>query len=535
MKAFVRRLAVRPVVVAVLGGGSVALGATAATSPASAPVPARIQFNRDIRPILSEHCFSCHGPDVQKMKGGLRLDLRDAALGLAKSGKKAIVPGDVAGSELVHRLDSADPDELMPPPEAHKPLTPVQKALLKRWIADGAGYQGHWAYQPLVRPAVPTGDAGEGSIDRFVRTHLEANGLKAAPEADRRTLARRLSLDLTGLPATPELVAAFEADGAPGAYERLVDRLMATPQYGERMTIGWLDVVRFADTIGYHSDTPRNIWPYRDYVLRSFNANKPFDRFTREQLAGDLLPDASTESRVASGFNRLLLTTEEGGAQEKDYESRYLTDRVRAVGTVWMGQTIGCAQCHDHKFDPISTRDFYAMGAFFADVKETIIGRREDCMLVPTEAQARELARRTDAARALKERLEGPHPELAASLEGWRLERLRVLEADALWKAVAPASAESSGGATVTIRDDHSVLVGGKLPDTDSTTVRLVGLPAGVVGLRLEVLPDQALPSKGPGRAGNGNFVLTEVVARVVRDGAPARDLAFESAWASHE
>ncbi len=539
MKALTRRLAVRSVVVAILGGGSVALGATAATSTASGPAqaqaPAHIQFNRDIRPILSEHCFSCHGPDVQKMKGGLRLDLRDQALGPAKSGKKAIVPGDAAGSELVHRLDSTDPDELMPPPEAHKPLTPVQKALLQRWIAEGAEYQGHWAYQPLVRPPVPPGDAGEGSIDRFVRTHLEANGLKAAPEADRRTLARRLSLDLTGLPATPELVAAFEADAAPGAYERLVDRLLATPQYGERMAIGWLDVVRFADTIGYHSDNPRNIWPYRDYVLRSFNDNKPFDRFTREQLAGDLLPDASTESRVASGFNRLLLTTEEGGAQEKDYESRYLTDRVRAVGTVWMGQTIGCAQCHDHKFDPISTRDFYAMGAFFADVKETIIGRREDGMLVPTESQARELARRTAEARRLKERLEGSHPGLAASLERWRLERLRVLEADALWKAVAPASAESSGGAAVTIRDDRSVLVGGKTPDTDSTTVRMAGIPSGVIGLRLEVLPDPSLPSKGPGRAGNGNFVLTEVLARVVRDGAPARELAFESAWASQE
>ena len=188
-------------------------------------------------------------------------------------------------------------------------------------------------------------------------------------------------------------MATFEADTAPGAYERMVDRLMATPQYGERMAIAWLDVVRFADTIGYHSDTPRNIWPYRDYVIRSFNNNKPFDQFTREQLAGDLFPNPTMEERVASGFNRLLLTTEEGGAQEKDYESRYLTDRVRAVGTVWMGQTIGCAQCHDHKFDPISARDFYAMGAFFADVKEAIIGRREDGMLVPTEPQARELTR----------------------------------------------------------------------------------------------------------------------------------------------
>ena len=503
-------------------------------APASAAA-GPVQFNRDIRPILSEHCFSCHGPDVQKMKGGLRLDRREEALKPAKSGKKAIVPGDAGGSELVHRLLTDDADELMPPPEAHKPLKPEQKALLQRWIAEGAEYQGHWAYQPIVRPSVPPGPEGEGGIDRWVRSHLDSAGLKPAPEADRRTLARRLSLDLTGLPATPEMVATFEADTAPGAYERMVDRLMSSPQYGERMAIGWLDVVRFADTIGYHSDTPRNIWPYRDYVIRSFNNNKPFDQFTREQLAGDLFPNPTMEERVASGFNRLLLTTEEGGAQEKDYESRYLTDRVRAVGTVWMGQTIGCAQCHDHKFDPITARDFYSMGAFFADVKEAIIGRREDGMLVPTEPQARELTRLTHEAERLKSQFEGPHPKLESAFGRWRQERLEALRSDSLWTATAPTSADSTGGATVTIRDDRSVLIGGKNPDTDSTLVRFASLPERVVGVRVEVLPDKSLPSQGPGRAGNGNFVLTEVVARVVRDGAPARDLAFESAWASHE
>ena len=507
----------------------------AAAAAASATTAGPVQFNRDIRPILSDHCFSCHGPDVQKMKGGLRLDVREAALRPAKSGKKAILPRDAAGSELVHRLLTDDADELMPPPEAHKPLKPEQKALLQRWIAEGAEYQGHWAYQPIVRPSVPPGPEGEGGIDRWVRSHLDSAGLKPAPEADRRTLARRLSLDLTGLPATPEMVATFEADTAPGAYERMVDRLMSSPQYGERMAIGWLDVVRFADTIGYHSDTPRNIWPYRDYVIRSFNNNKPFDQFTREQLAGDLFPNPTMEERVASGFNRLLLTTEEGGAQEKDYESRYLTDRVRAVGTVWMGQTIGCAQCHDHKFDPITARDFYSMGAFFADVKEAIIGRREDGMLVPTEPQARELTRLTHEAERLKSQFEGPHPKLESAFGRWRQERLEALRSDSLWTATAPTSADSSGGATVTIRDDRSVLIGGKNPDTDSTVVRFASLPERVVGVRVEVLPDKSLPSQGPGRAGNGNFVLTEVVARVVRDGVPSRDVAFESAWASHE
>lgn len=530
MKARDSRTVSRWVLIAALGCGPMIVGETSVSAASSS-----VQFNRDIRPILSEHCFSCHGPDVQKMKGGLRLDRREDALKPAKSGKKAIVPGDAGASELVQRLHSTDAEELMPPPEAHKPLKPEQKAMLQRWIAEGAAYQGHWAYQPLVRPVLPPGDEGEGGIDRWVGARLKSEGLKPAPDADRRTLARRLSLDLTGLPATPEMVATFEADTAPGAYERLVDRLMATPQYGERMAIGWLDVVRFADTVGYHSDNPRNIWPYRDYVIRSFNNNKPFDQFTREQLAGDLLPNPTMEARVGSGFNRLLLTTEEGGAQEKDYESRYLTDRVRAVGTVWMGQTIGCAQCHDHKFDPITARDFYSMGAFFADVKETIIGRREDGMLVPTESQARELARLTHEAQRLKDQFEGPHPKLEKAFGRWRQERLEALRSDSLWASTPPTSADSTGGATVTIRDDRSVLIGGKNPDTDSTVVRFASLPERVVGVRVEVLPDKTLPSQGPGRAGNGNFVLTEVVARVVRDGSPTRDLAFESAWASHE
>ena len=228
-------------------------------------------------------------------------------------------------------------------------------------------------------------------VDFLVRKKLKEDGLAAAKEADRRTLARRLYSDLIGLPPKPEEVEAFENDSATNAYEKVVEHLLASPHYGERMAIGWLDVVRFADTIGYHSDNPRNMWPYRDYVIKSFNEDKPFDVFTKEQIAGDLLPNEGMEQKVGSAFNRLLLSTEEGGAQEKDYEARMLTDRVRAIATGWLGQTIGCAQCHDHKFDPIKQRDFYAMGAFFADIKEPIIGRREDGMLVPTKEEEAEL------------------------------------------------------------------------------------------------------------------------------------------------
>jgi len=493
---------------------------------------AKVDFNREIRPILSDNCFACHGPDVQKIKGGLRLDLRDAALAPAKSGKPAIVAGKPRESELVRRLETQDADDLMPPPESHKTLTAAQRATLIQWITDGAEYQGHWAYQPPVRPPAP---AGPSAIDELVRRRFGSLGIKPAAEADRRTLARRLHFDLVGLPPSPADVSAFEQDPSPDAYERLVDRLLSSPHYGERMAIQWLDVTRFADTIGYHSDNPRNIWPYRDYVIQAFNRNKPFDTFTREQIAGDLLPGGGLESLVGSAFNRLLLTTEEGGAQPKDYESRYLTDRVRAIGTVWMGQTIGCAQCHDHKFDPISTRDFYAMGAFFADVKETIIGRREDGIFVPDERQAGELHRRREVLRSLEADFNGPHPELNDAYAAWEKGWLEAMAAEDRWTQLVPARAESAEGSTLKIRNDRSILAGGKNPDLDTYTIHLTNAPARIVALRVEALPDDSLPAKGPGRAGNGNFVLNEVTARIERSGGPARTLAFAMARATHE
>ena len=495
----------------------------------------KVDFNRDVRPVLSDNCFACHGPDGQKVKGGLRLDVRDKALAPAKSGKNAIVPGEPAESELVRRLETQDTTDLMPPPESHKTLTAAQRNMLVRWIREGAEYQGHWAYQPLVRPAAPTGPA---AVDHLIGQRLKTSGLTPAPLADRRTLMRRLHWDLVGLPPRPEEVEAFVNDPRADAYERLVERLLASPHYGERMAIGWLDVVRFADTIGYHSDNPRNVWPYRDYVIRAFNRNKPFDVFTREQLAGDLLPNPGQEQKVASAFNRLTLTTEEGGAQPKDYEARYLTDRVRAIGSVWMGQTIGCAQCHDHKFDPISTRDFYSMGAFFADVKETIIGRREDGMLVTDEAQAAELEQRRHRVTELEQRFSGPLPEFDAEYRAWETSGREAVARERHWTVVKPQAVKSTGGATLKIRDDQSVIASGPSPDIDTYELRL-GVPneAGiqVVGLRVEVLPDDTLPAKGPGRAGNGNFVLTEVVARVENPGAEARPVRFASARATHE
>ena len=373
-----------------------------------------VEFNRDIRPILSDNCFYCHGNDASHRKAKLRLDIREEALK-----KEAFVPGNAEASELVKRLFLTDPEEIMPPPESHKKLTAEQKELLKRWVAEGAKYQNHWAYEAPAKAPVPS---PAKAIDALVDARLQAKGLAPAGEADRRTLARRLHADLLGLPPTPEEVDAFVKDTSPDAYAKLVERLLASPHYGERMAIGWLDVVRFADTIGYHSDTPRNVWPYRDYVIRSFNQNKPFDRFTLEQVAGDLLPDSDQEAKVGSGFNRLLLTTEEGGAQAKDYQQRMLTDRVRAIGAAWLGQTTGCAQCHDHKFDPFTQRDFYSLGAFFADIHEPDIGRREEGMLIATPEQERRLAELAAEIGKAKKSLDAAAPTIAEALAAWEQE-----------------------------------------------------------------------------------------------------------------
>ncbi len=344
--------------------------ALALTALVTAPwlVAAPLSFNRDIRPILSDNCFRCHGPDKGHRKAKLRLDDRDAALA-----KEAFVPGKPDESELVRRIFTTDEDDRMPPPDSHKQLTAAQKELLKRWVAEGAPYDPHWSFITPTRPELPqvTGKSWpRNPIDAFVLARLEAKQIRPSPEADRRTLLRRLSLDLTGLPPSAPEAEAFEKDSHKNAYDKQVERLLASPHFGERMAVPWLDVVRFADTVGYHGDQNVNVFPYRDYVIDSFNRNKPFDQFTIEQLAGDLLPGNTVEQRVATGFNRLNMVTREGGAQPKEYLAKYGADRARTVGMTWLGLTVGCAECHDHKFDPIATKDFYSLKAFFADVRQ---------------------------------------------------------------------------------------------------------------------------------------------------------------------
>ncbi len=352
--------------------GFLLIGLAGIGPSAAAAVPERVEFNRDIRPILSDKCFACHGPDANHRKADLRLDT-EAGARADLGGHAALVPGKPQESAVIARITSPKRGQRMPPAKSGKELSPREIELIRLWIEQGAVYQPHWSFIPPHRPTLPAvKDTAwpRGDIDRFILARLEANGLKPSPEADRVTLIRRLSFDLTGLPPTPAEVEAFLTDLRRDAYERLVDRLLASPRYGERMTTYWLDLVRYADTVGYHGDQEHHISPYRDYVIKAFNDNRPFDRFTTEQLAGDLLPDATTEQRIASGYNRLLQTTHEGGAQDKEYLAKYAADRVRNLSVVWMGATLGCAECHDHKFDPYTQKDFYSLEAFFADIQE---------------------------------------------------------------------------------------------------------------------------------------------------------------------
>lgn len=381
-------------------------------SHAAAP----IDYNRQVRPILSENCYGCHGPDEKKRKAGLRLDQKDSAFGELKSGEHALVAGDLEKSALAKRIISKDPEEIMPPAKSGKKLSSEQVDILREWIKQGAVWKGHWAYIAPERPALPEVQDkkwARNEIDYFTLARLEKEGLKPSPEADKTALARRATLDLTGLPPTIEEVDSFLADKNDDAYEHLVDRLLSTAQYGERMALNWLDLARYADTSGYHFDGFRYMWIWRDWVINAFNKNMPFDEFTVEQLAGDLLPNATLEQKIATGFHRNVMTNDEGGADPAEYLNEYLVDRVSTTGVVWLGTTIGCSQCHDHKYDPIKQKEFYQLYAFFHNVPEkgldgTRVENPMPRLSVPSPQQASDLLEfdksLADAESALKAR-----------------------------------------------------------------------------------------------------------------------------------
>jgi len=424
--------------------------ATATPGHPNARTPQRVGFNHDIRPILSDTCFTCHGPDSAARKAGLRLDRREEAVA-----KGIIVPGKPEQSRLITRVFAAQPALLMPPVASHKTLTAEQKSLLKRWIAQGAEYEPHWAFvAPAAKvpvPAVKNAAWPRNEIDRFVLARLEREGLKPSPEATRTDWLRRVTLDLTGIPPTLAEVDAFQADKSPGAYAAVVDRLLASPRYGERMAIPWLDVARYADSYGYQSDQLCPTWPYRDWVVKALNDNLPYDQFITWQIAGDLLPNATRDQRLATAFNRIHRMTNEGGSVPEEWRLEGVSDRVHTFGTAFLGLTFECARCHDHKFDPISQRDYYSLTAFFNSIDEYGMYDRADIvpspsLLLPTPDQERELTAANAAAKQAEAALAKARTEREPAFRAWSEKRNGV---DVLADLVGRFDFERFDGAAV--------------------------------------------------------------------------------------
>ena len=369
---------------------------TAAAAPAE-PAVKPVDFDREIRPILSDNCFACHGPDDKQRMAKLRLDTKDGIFA-DRGGYQVLTPGKAADSKLYQRISAPDKAKRMPPPYADRTLNDKQIELIRRWVDEGAKWETHWAYVPPKRPDLPEVKQKawpRNPIDNFILARIESDGLKPSPEADKTTLLRRVTFDLTGLPPTPAEVDAFLRDKSPGAYEKVVDRLLASPRYGERMAMHWMDLARYADTHGYHIDSHREMWHWRDWAIDAFNRNMPFDEFTVEQLAGDLLPHPTLAQRIATGFNRNHMINFEGGAIPEEYQNEYVVDRVETTSVVWLGMTMGCSRCHDHKYDPIKQKDFYRFYAFFNSISEKgLDGRRgnaEPVLQVPSAEQGREV------------------------------------------------------------------------------------------------------------------------------------------------
>ena len=477
-----------------------------------------VSFNRDVRPILAAKCFACHGPDEEQRQAELRLDVREAALA-----QEAFVPGEPDESELIRRLSSDDSDERMPP-EGSDQLSAAEQTVLREWIAAGAKYEQHWSFIPpqqLALPTVAEADWPRNAIDHFVLARLEAEGLQPSPSADRYTLCRRVYLDLIGLPPTPEQADAFVDDKDPRAYEKLVDRLLESQHYGERWARLWLDLARYSDTNGYEKDRPRSIWPYRDWVIRALNNDMPFDQFTIQQIAGDMLPEATIDQRIATGFHRNTMLNEEGGIDPLEYRFHAMVDRVATTGIVWMGLTTGCAQCHSHKYDPISHSDYYRLMALLNNADEP------DLIVLDPAVSARR--------RKLEERiaeLEAALPQQFPPLKGeGTVEDLRAdaiehafgmwieqqRQATAPWFVLRPRHMATNLPKLESL-EDGSIFSSGDITKRDVFTLQFK-IEQPITALRLEVLPDPRLPASGPGRAfyegRKGDFFLSELTARV--------------------
>ncbi|MBX3448600.1 MAG: PSD1 domain-containing protein [Planctomycetaceae bacterium] len=499
---------------------------------ALAEEPSAIQFSRDIRPILAEHCLECHG--AEKPEGGFRLTSREAALESGESGHPRLIPDQPDESEMLRRIRSADPAERMPP-EGKKSLTTAEVRLLERWIREGAKWGQHWAFEPVVRRSPP--EVRETSwirheIDRFVLAKLEAEGVTPSPEADRYTLIRRLSYDLVGLPPSVEEVDAFVNDQSPNAYQVVVERLLASPHFGERWGRHWLDLARYADSDGFEKDRARpDAYLYRDWVIDAINRDLPYDRFTVEQLAGDLLPEAMLSQRLATAFNRQTLTNEEGGVDQEEYRVAAVFDRTETLGTVWLGLTVGCARCHTHKYDPLSHHEYYGLFAFFNNADEASVNW-------PVSATDREEYDR--AASPLQTALDRRMRELSDEERAWEVaarDEIMAQPAEPLAEhdALVEVATSQTGrleivAASTVVREARAKE---EVPATDTYDLRIKPERSSITGLKIWALADDSLPQKGPGLAPNGNFVFTSVRAFLVSPDGSERPIALHRAAAS--
>jgi hypothetical protein len=519
---------------------ALALGWVARSAHAADPASAKVDFNYDIRPIISTKCFHCHGPDEKSRKAKLRLDLRGEALKEHEDGP-TIVPGSASDSALIARITSKDSDEVMPPPKEDHALTAQEVQLLKRWIDQGAEYKPHWSFVKPERAAIP-GDADydvtladlaktdpkrarevteqrsewrqwpRNPIDHFVLARMLGQGLTPSPEADPSTLCRRLYFDLAGLPPSLDEVDTFREAASrdpQAAIESLVDQLLASPAYGERWAKMWLDLARYADSTGYGSDRFRlNIWPYRDWVINAFNRNLPYDQFTIEQLAGDLLPNATPEQITATAFHRNTMTNTEGGVQPEEYRVAAVKDRIATTGQVWMGLTVGCAQCHSHKFDPIPQTDYYRLFAVFNETEDANRGDEEPTLPLPTPEEIAKTDEVKKEISAIQAKMKGSTPEMDREERNWEAQMAHPAQ----WRMLTPFEVTAASGTTLAAQADGSFLaVGSDHPDTDTYTVKAHSDLHGITAFRVEVLPDDSLPARGPGRAENGNAVLSEL------------------------
>lgn len=488
--------------------------------PRTAPGQASPVFAKEVRPILAARCYSCHGPEVQQ--NGLRLDSLTGILKGSDYGK-IVVPGRSGDSRIVRRLLAQERPQM---PYGGPPLSNEQIATIRHWIDAGAPGPDdttplaaprpakHWAYVKPFRPDVPqVKDAAwcRNPIDKFILQKLEKEGLKPSPEADRTTLIRRVYLDLTGLPPSPQEVDAFVADHSADAYDKVVDRLLASPHYGERWARQWLDLARYADSNGYEKDRERTAWEYRDWVIRALNADMSFRQFTIDQIAGDMLPNPTNDQLIATGFNRDSMLNQEGGIDVNEYYWYSLVDRVNTTASVWLGSTLGCAQCHNHKFDPFTQKDYYRFLAFFSNGEHHVAGTGDHWMEepeleLPTAEQAEKSKELRGEIATLQKTLDTQTPQLDTAQTAWE-QQLR--KAEGRWQVLSPDRYESGGGASLKLLPDGSILAGGENPNADTYTITAKTRAASITGVRLEVLPDQSLPHGGPGRDPNGNFFLS--------------------------